>query len=194
MWGAHWIGRPRHPAAVGRGAAHLFKASWGPMNVRRRFLRGGRPVANEIGTPVPNTVNRRPQLFPLGGKEPEQKYAFVQRKFGFLTEMGATVYRGLCPRTPAGGVPRTPLVFCVLTPGMRTRKSHTKIAENRHKHTPPRARHFVGTNTESRRAFSTQTGRNNSKTGGTWPVLTWRKRPAQIPGSEVLILSRRGRC
>ena len=93
----------------------MFKASWGPMNVRRRFLRGGRPVANEIGTPVPNTVNRRPQLFPLGGREPEQKYAFVQRKFGFLTEMGATVYRGLCPRTPAGGDPRTPLFFTVIS-------------------------------------------------------------------------------
>ena len=74
MWGAHWIGRPRHPAAVGRGAAHLFKASWGPMNVRRGFLRGGRPVANEIGTPVPNTVNRRPQLFPPGpGVAPRTK-------------------------------------------------------------------------------------------------------------------------
>ena len=58
----------RRSAAVGRGAAHLFKASWGPMNVRRGVLKGGRPVANEIGTPVPNTVNRRPQLFPPRGE------------------------------------------------------------------------------------------------------------------------------
>ena len=73
-------------------------------------------MANEIGTPVPNTVNRRPQLFPLGGREPEQKYAFVQRKFGFLTEMGATVYRGLCPRTPAGGGPPDPPCFLCVNP------------------------------------------------------------------------------